>query len=128
MLKKFTVVVVVWWYRVIIVSALFLSLRDKERLRDWEIERAWQKTYLLTLPRYPDLAPAPLYSSQFQLPLFLRSSSHNAELFQKVIKPTSRKTRSIRSLVKRFLDQRVLFTRSQGLKRGVELLWYICIF
>ena len=27
---------------VIIVSALSLSLRDKDRLRDWEIERAWQ--------------------------------------------------------------------------------------
>ena len=26
----------------IIVSALSLSLRDKERFRDWEIERAWQ--------------------------------------------------------------------------------------
>ena len=43
------VVVVVWWwwwYRVIIVSALSLSHRDKERFRDWEIERAWQyKTY-----------------------------------------------------------------------------------
>ena len=38
MLKKFVVV----WYRVIIVSALSLSLRDKERFRDWEIERAWQ--------------------------------------------------------------------------------------
>ena len=36
MLKKFAVVVVVVWYRVIIVSALSLSLRDKERLRDWE--------------------------------------------------------------------------------------------
>ena len=38
--------VVVWcgvvWYRVIIVSALSLSLIDKERFRDWEIERAWQ--------------------------------------------------------------------------------------
>ena len=34
MLKKFAVVVV--WYRVIIVSALSLSLRDKERLRDRE--------------------------------------------------------------------------------------------
>ena len=33
---------VVVWYRVIIVSALSLSLRDKERFRDWEIERAWQ--------------------------------------------------------------------------------------
>ena len=32
-LKKFSVVV---WYRVIIVSALSLSLRDKERFRDWE--------------------------------------------------------------------------------------------
>ena len=32
----------VWWYRVIIVSALSLSLRDKDRFRDWEIERAWQ--------------------------------------------------------------------------------------
>ena len=28
------------WYRVIIVSALSLSLRDKDRLRDREIERA----------------------------------------------------------------------------------------
>ena len=26
----------------LLVSALSLSLRDKERLRDWEIERAWQ--------------------------------------------------------------------------------------
>ena len=26
----------------IIVSDLSLSLRDKERFRDWEIERAWQ--------------------------------------------------------------------------------------
>ena len=31
-----------WCGRVIIVSALSLSLRDKDRLRDWEIERAWQ--------------------------------------------------------------------------------------
>ena len=38
-LKKFAVV---WWYKVIIVSALSLSLRIKERFRDWEIERAWQ--------------------------------------------------------------------------------------
>ena len=29
------------------MSALSLSLRDKERLRDWEIERAWQKNPLL---------------------------------------------------------------------------------
>ena len=40
-------VVVVWcgvvWWKVIIVSALSLSLRDKDRLRDREIERAWQK-------------------------------------------------------------------------------------
>ena len=26
----------------IIVSALSLSLKDKDRFRDWEIERAWQ--------------------------------------------------------------------------------------
>ena len=32
----------------IIVSALSLSLRDKERFRDWEIERAWQ-FYILSL-------------------------------------------------------------------------------
>ena len=32
---------VVWW-KVIIVSALSLSLRDKDRLRDREIERGWQ--------------------------------------------------------------------------------------
>ena len=44
-LKKFPVVVVLVWYRVIIVSALSLSLRDKESFRDWEIKRAWQ--YLL---------------------------------------------------------------------------------
>ena len=31
-----------WCGRVIIVSALSLSLRDKDRFRDWEIERAWQ--------------------------------------------------------------------------------------
>ena len=31
-------------WKVIIVSALSLSLRDKDRLRDWEIERAWQLT------------------------------------------------------------------------------------
>ena len=30
------------WYRAIIVSALSLSLRDKDRLRDREIERAWE--------------------------------------------------------------------------------------
>ena len=36
---------VVWCGGVIIVSALSLSLRDKESFRDWEIERAWQ--YLL---------------------------------------------------------------------------------
>ena len=40
MLKKFSVGGGGW--KVIIVSALSLSLRDKERLRDWEIERAWQ--------------------------------------------------------------------------------------
>ena len=40
MLKKFPVVV--WCGKVIIVSALYLSLRDKESFRDWEIERAWQ--------------------------------------------------------------------------------------
>ena len=40
MLKKF--LVGGWWWKVIIVSALSLSLRDKERFRDWEIERAWQ--------------------------------------------------------------------------------------
>ena len=32
----------VMWWKVIIVSALSLSLRDKDRYRDWEIERAWQ--------------------------------------------------------------------------------------
>ena len=48
MLKKFPVVVVVW-YRVIIVSALSLSLRGKERFRDWEIERAWQLTNFSSL-------------------------------------------------------------------------------
>ena len=30
-----------WWWKVIIVSAL--SLRDKDRFRDWEIEKAWQQ-------------------------------------------------------------------------------------
>ena len=32
------------WYRVITVSALSLSLRDKDRFWDREIERAWQKS------------------------------------------------------------------------------------
>ena len=42
------------WYRVIIVSALSLSLRDKERFRDWEIERAWQ----LSNPKNPSSTSA----------------------------------------------------------------------
>ena len=36
----------------IIVSDLSLSLRDKDRLKDWEIERAWQFVILLYLSVY----------------------------------------------------------------------------
>ena len=46
MLKKF--LVVVWCGgRVIRVSALFLSLRDKERLSDWEIDRDMREWYCI---------------------------------------------------------------------------------
>ena len=64
MLKKFAVV----WYRVIIVSALSLSLRDKERLRDWEIERAWKFGLLHQLAwsiRYLKRLTVMLYKGKF---------------------------------------------------------------
>ena len=50
-----------WWWEVIIesaVSALSLSLRDEERFRDWEIERAWQ---LLTFHELLDKTTSKLF-------------------------------------------------------------------
>ena len=80
-------------WKVIIVSALSLSLRDKERFRDWEIERAWQysvnlwvtllkifclwvtlKMALLYL--YPDKNKVAHCASEFQVSYILAYWSH----------------------------------------------------
>ena len=47
-LKSFLWMDGVVWYKVIIVSALSLSLRDKDRLRDWEIERELDNTKFIS--------------------------------------------------------------------------------
>ena len=63
-------------WKVIIVSALSLSLIDKERFGDWEIERAWQhfsSKQLLVKPKY---AP----KQKFYKNIFSGLNSHDRKI------------------------------------------------
>ena len=74
-----------WWYRVIIVSALSLSLRDKERFRDWEIERAWQLIEYIqngssAVNNRQTLSSRTLHNIQQNIRVYL--SKHNGACFE----------------------------------------------